>query len=281
MNVEQVFERVAPAVVGVKAGPALGSGFFVDSRGLAVTNRHVVGAEPEVVLELASTIEVRGKVVRSLRSLDLAFVLADCDGECTALELAPAQTVKVGQEIIAIGHPRGLHNTVTRGIVSSLGRLIGGTHYLQTDAAINPGNSGGPLINERAQVVGVSTLILADAHGIGFALPADALGTAIADLRSRFDDLNRLRYCNICGNLNELDRKYCETCGDDFRGQPVELDRMRRSQKQKSAGAGDAGPESLDPAARWSCAVCKQQQPGVRPRYCPRCGTSLAVQRSS
>jgi len=244
MNVEQVFECVAPAIVGVKAGPGLGSGFFVDPRGLAVTNRHVIGAEPEVVLELPNTVEVRGKVVRSLRSLDLAFVLAECDGGCTALELAASETVKVGQEVIAIGHPRGLHNTVTRGIVSSLGRLINGNHYLQTDAAINPGNSGGPLINERAQVVGVSTLILAHAHGIGFAIPAEALRAAVVDLRARFDDLNRLRYCNICGNLNQPDRKYCDTCGDDFRGRPVELDRLRRAQAQGLTGAegGDSGP---------------------------------------
>src|SRR5207245_7873285 len=131
----------------------------------------VIGAEPEVLLQLPNTMEVRGKVVRSLRTLDLAFVLADWDGVCTALDLAAPETVKVGQEVIAIGHPRGLHNTVTRGIVSSLGRLIHGTHYLQTDAAINPGNSGGPLLNERGEVVAVSTLVMAGAHGIGLALP--------------------------------------------------------------------------------------------------------------
>src|ERR1051325_7874403 len=91
MNVEQVFERVAPAIVGVKAGPGLAPGFVVGGRGLAVTNRHVIGVEPEVLLELSSTIEVRGKVVRSLRSLDLAFVLAECEGDCTELEQPPIE----------------------------------------------------------------------------------------------------------------------------------------------------------------------------------------------
>src|SRR5579884_1535267 len=130
MDVERVFEQVAPAIVGVQAGPGLGSGFFVDRRGLCVTNRHVVGAEPAVTLTLHDTTEVRGKVVRSVRSLDLAFILADVREAC-ALDVASPETVKVGQEVIAIGHPRGLTNTVTRGIVSSLGRLINGTQWLQ------------------------------------------------------------------------------------------------------------------------------------------------------
>src|SRR5262249_58163794 len=135
-----------------------------------------------------------GKVVRSIRSLDLAFVLAEGERQCTALELAAPESVKVGQEVIAIGHPRGLGNTVTRGIVSSLGRLINGTKYLQTDAAINPGNSGGPLINEKSQVVGISTMILNGAHGIGFALPPGPLRSAVGEVLGRFDELAKLRY---------------------------------------------------------------------------------------
>jgi len=279
MNVEEVFERVAPAIVGVQAGPGLGSGFFLDRRGLAVTNRHVVGSEPEIVLQLQDTVEVRGKVVRSLRSLDLAFVLAEDQGASTALELAAPESVKVGQEVIAIGHPRGLYNTVTRGIVSSLGRLIGGTKYLQTDAAINPGNSGGPLINEHGQVVGVSTLILAGAHGIGFAIPTGPLQSALAELRARFDELDRLRYCNICGSLNQPERKYCEVCGDSFKGRAVELDRLRRAQEQ--AGAGGDASSAAEPAAGWSCAACKQAGAGSRPRYCPRCGSMLRASGGS
>jgi serine protease Do len=266
MDIERVFEQVAPAILGVQAGPAFGSGFFVDPRGLAVTNRHVVGCEPEVVLTLANTTEVRGKVVRSIRSLDLAFVLADVAGATAALELAAPESVKVGQEVIAIGHPRGLMSTVTRGIVSSLGRRINGTQYLQTDAAINPGNSGGPLINERSQVVGMSTMILDGAHGIGFALPSSPLQTAVAEIAARFGELGRLRYCNICGASNAPEVKYCGTCGDGFSGRPVEFDRLQRSQHRMTA--------VKETVAGWSCAACKQTGTGAS-RYCPRCGATL------
>ena len=266
MDIERVFEQVAPAIVGVQAGPGLGSGFFVDRRGLVVTNRHVVGCEPEVVLSLSDTTEVRGKVVRSIRSLDLAFILADLDKDCTAVELAVPETIKVGQEVIAIGHPRGLANTVTRGIVSSLGRLINGTKYLQTDAAINPGNSGGPLINERSEVVGVSTMILNNAHGIGFALPADPLRTAVSGVLAQWAELSKLRYCNICGASNAPDQKYCGTCGDGFSGRPVEFDRLQRSQTQMVAAAG--------PPKEWTCTACKNTGTTVV-RYCPRCGATL------
>jgi serine protease Do len=266
MDIERVFELSAPAIVGVQAGPGLGSGFFVDRRGLAITNRHVVGCEPEVVLSLPDTTEVRGKVVRSIRSLDLAFVLADLDKPCTALELAAPESVKVGQEVIAIGHPRGLANTVTRGIVSSLGRLINGTKYLQTDAAINPGNSGGPLINDKSQVVGVSTMILNGAHGIGFALPPAPLQTAVTEVVARFDELRTLRYCNICGAWNARELRYCEICGDGFSGRPVEFDRLQRSQHQMLA-------VSEEPKT-WTCAACKQTGTSVA-RYCPRCGATL------
>jgi serine protease Do len=266
MDIERVFEQVAPAIVGVQAGPGLGSGFFVDRRGLAITNRHVVGCEVEVVLSLSDTTEVRGKVVRSVRSLDLAFVLADVEKECTALELAAPESVKVGQEVIAIGHPRGLANTVTRGIVSSLGRLINGTKYLQTDAAINPGNSGGPLINEKSCVVGVSTMILNNAHGIGFALPPAPLRTAVTEILSRFDELRTLRYCNVCGFWNPRDVKYCQTCGDGFSGKAVEFDRLQRSQHQMAAVS--------EPPREWSCKSCKQTGTSVS-RYCPRCGATL------
>jgi serine protease Do len=273
MDVEKVFEQAQAAIVGVQAGPGLGSGFFVDERGLVVTNRHVVGSELELILQLSDTTEVRGRVVRSLRALDLAFALADLEAPCRALPLCAPDSIKVGQEVIAIGHPRGLHNTVTRGIVSSLGRLINGTRYLQTDAAINPGNSGGPLINERGEVVGVSTLILAGAHGIGFALPAGALAGAVEEVRARFDRLAELRYCNVCGNWNDSGVRYCSICGDGFKGEPVPFDRLRRARELAEAAGGAATP-----VASWSCGSCKQSgQAAARPRYCPRCGATLSA----
>jgi serine protease Do len=263
MDVERVFAEVAPAVVGVEAGPGMGSGFFIDPRGLCVTNRHVVGSEVKVILSLPTSIEVRAKVVRSLRSLDLAFLLAECPAPA-ALGFADPESIKVGQEVIAIGHPRGLANTVTRGIVSSLGRLIRGTHYLQTDAAINPGNSGGPILNHEGQVVGMSTMVMANAHGIGFAVPSGPIRDAAAEVCGRFGELPNLRYCNVCGQWSPPEEKYCGVCGDSFKGQPVELDRMRRSLAT-----------TLPMAVReWMCAACKQVGKGET-RYCPRCGATV------
>lgn len=156
--------------VNVRRGSqsSLGSGFFV-SRTRIVTNKHVISGALSVSVALASGESGHASVVRCSAITDLALL------EVTALrqrveELQLASALPdIGEEVVAIGSPRGLEGTVTRGIVSAV-RPLEQVTVIQTDAAINPGNSGGPLVDSRGGVIGVNTLILRDAEALGFAI---------------------------------------------------------------------------------------------------------------
>ena len=118
---------------------------------------------------------------------DLAVLKVDPKGTLEAANLGDSDQTKVGDWVLAIGNPFGLSNTVTAGIVSAKGRIIGAGPYddfIQTDAPINPGNSGGPLFNLKGEVVGINTAIVAQGQGIGFAIPADVVKPLIPQLIS-------------------------------------------------------------------------------------------------
>lgn len=171
MTLEDVIDHALPAVVLVQTTAGRGTGFFVAADTI-VTNAHVVAGHTYVTLRPANGVILNGRVVRADDSVDLAVIhTADAHPGQTMLALS-TEPVRVGQEVIAIGSPLGLQNTVTRGIVSAL-RQAGGVTLVQTDAAINPGNSGGPLLDARGRVVGVATMRVAGgAEALGFAVAA-------------------------------------------------------------------------------------------------------------
>jgi S1-C subfamily serine protease len=156
-----------------------GSGFIIDRSGIILTNAHVVNKADKVTVTLKDGRTFNGQVRGTDEVTDLAVVKINPQGE--TLPLAPlgdSSQIKVGDWAIAVGNPLGLDNTVTLGIVSTIGRSAAKAgipdkriDFIQTDAAINPGNSGGPLLNARGDVVGINTAIRADATGIGFAIP--------------------------------------------------------------------------------------------------------------
>ncbi len=173
-NIE-VYQTVSPAVVAIDAGEGSGSGSLVTSTGLVLTNAHVVGNASEVRVRLADGREFTGDVVGYADNrVDLAAI--QLRGNPTGLpsvEVAPPETVQVGQRAFAIGNPFGLEGTLTVGIVSRIDPERG---LIQTDAAINPGNSGGPLLDSSARLIGVNTSIFTTRRsggsiGIGFAIP--------------------------------------------------------------------------------------------------------------
>jgi S1-C subfamily serine protease len=169
-SIEDVVGRAAAAVVLIKTSTSSGTGFFV-TQDLLLTNAHVVDGQSFVTVRLASGATVQGRVERASPDLDLAVVRATAPPERTQiLRLGSAAGVRPGQEVIAIGSPLGLQNTVTRGIVSAV-RTVGGVDLIQTDAAINPGNSGGPLLDRDGRVIGVTTLkVQRGAESLGFAV---------------------------------------------------------------------------------------------------------------
>jgi serine protease Do len=158
---------------------SLGSGFIVNPDGYILTNSHVIENSSKINVKLDDRRIMKATVVGTDPKTDLA-VLKIQSSNLPALRLAPADTVAVGDWVAAFGSPFGLEETMTAGIISAKGRVLGSEFYdkfLQTDAAINPGNSGGPLVNMRGDVVGINTTIAGRNRGfigIGFAIPADA-----------------------------------------------------------------------------------------------------------
>jgi S1-C subfamily serine protease len=173
--VEDVIQRVLPAVALIESQAGRGTGFFAGA-GLVVTNAHVVGSQSSVTLRLADGQAVTGQVVRSLPGIDLAIVRPEhVSGSPGVLPLRASSEIRVGQEVLAVGSALGvLQNTVTRGIVSAI-RNAGGVTLIQTDAAVNPGNSGGPLVDRQGYVLGVTTLKVGggQAESLGFAVASD------------------------------------------------------------------------------------------------------------
>lgn len=167
--------------------PSLGSGFIIDKEGFVVTNNHVIQDAEQIKVKLGGDAEYDAEVVGRDTNTDLALLKIKTGKELPFLELGDSDELKVGQWVVAIGSPFGLERTVTAGIVSAKGRVIGSGPYdnfIQTDASINPGNSGGPLINMKGEVVGINTAIIAAGHGIGFAIPINLAEKIIAQLKS-------------------------------------------------------------------------------------------------
>jgi serine protease Do len=151
-----------------------GSGVIIDSRGYILTNNHVVAGSQQLLVHLSDGREVRGRLVGTNPKFDVALVQVPVRGLRPAA-MGDSSHLQVGQWAIAIGSPFGLEQTMTAGIVSATGRrgLGKGTYgdFIQTDASINPGNSGGPLLDIDGRVIGINTMIAAQAQGIGFAIP--------------------------------------------------------------------------------------------------------------
>jgi serine protease Do len=155
---------------------SLGSGFIIDKEGYIITNNHVVEKAEQIKVRLSDKKEYDAQVIGTDPKTDLALIKIKAAGSLPVVRLGDSDKLEVGEWVVAIGNPFGLEQTVTTGIISAKGRVIGAGPYddfLQTDASINPGNSGGPLFNLKGEVVGINTAIVAGGQGIGFAIPVN------------------------------------------------------------------------------------------------------------
>jgi serine protease Do len=153
-----------------------------------VTNNHVVEKADEIqVILKGGDDSFPAEIVGRDPETDLALLKIEAERDLPTLGFGNSDQLQVGQWVMAIGNPFGLDHTVTAGIISAKGRVIGAGPYdnfLQTDASINPGNSGGPLLNMDGEVVGINTAIVAAGQGIGFAIPASMAEEIISELKS-------------------------------------------------------------------------------------------------
>ena len=166
----------------------VGSGFVISQDGYILTNNHVVEDADQIKVKLSNGKEYEGKVVGRDPKTDLAIVKIERSSDLHPLKLGNSEDLKVGSWVVAIGSPFGLEQTVTAGIVSAKGRVIGSGPYdnfIQTDASINPGNSGGPLVNMSGEVVGINTAIIPNGQGIGFAIPINTAKEIVPQLEEK------------------------------------------------------------------------------------------------
>jgi len=213
--VVHVVERVGPAVVGVtvrarrgRAGG--GSGVLFTPDGYMLTNAHVVAGAREMRVTLTDGSEHTATLVGTDPATDLAVIRIE-GTHLPHAELGSSASLRVGQLVVAIGNPLGFSNTVSAGVISALarsmraqdGRLI--DPILQTDVALNPGNSGGPLVDSRARVVGINTMIILGAQGLSFAVPVDTARWVIGQLMT----VGRVRrgYLGLAGQVRPLPKR--------------------------------------------------------------------------
>ncbi len=167
---------------------SLGSGFIIDKQGYIVTNNHVIENADQIKVKLSNDKEFDAELIGRDPKTDLALIKIEGANGLSPLSLGDSDNLEVGRWVVAIGSPFGLEQTVTAGIVSAKGRIIGSGPYddfVQTDASINPGNSGGPLINMDGEVVGINTAIIASGQGIGFAIPINLAKGIIDQLKNK------------------------------------------------------------------------------------------------
>ncbi len=200
-----VYEKVADGVVNVtsttiqmdfffNAFPAQGSGSgsIIDARGHILTNYHVVADAQKLEVTLADGSKWAAELIGSDPDNDLAVIKIEAPKEkLKVIPMGDSKNLKIGQKVLAIGNPFGLQQTLTTGIISSLGRTIRsdvGTlmeDIIQTDAAINPGNSGGPLLNSGGEIIGINSAIISPSGGsvgIGFAIPVNTAKRVVPEL---------------------------------------------------------------------------------------------------
>ena len=181
-----------PVIEGVNH---LGAGLLVSSDGLIVTNTHVVDRKGTLLVSLHDGTRAKGVMIHRHEGADLAIVRAALHTrEYFPLQDRLAHGYDAGDEVLAIGHPRGLHFTSTRGIVSEASRATPDGRFVQTDVAINPGNSGGPLLDPQGNLVGINTWqIRTDSQGLGFAIP----GVQVLEYFLEFSRLHRTGHVAI------------------------------------------------------------------------------------
>jgi putative serine protease PepD len=207
LTATQIYQQDSPGVVSIKAvtsqGEDSGTGIVLNEQGLILTNDHVIGSASSIAVgSNASTSAARAAtLVGEEANSDLALIRVDPSGlGLKPLKIVSSTSVRVGDPVYAIGNPYGLSESLTRGIVSALGREISApdgvkiSGAIQTDAALNPGNSGGPLLNDQGEVIGVNSQIASDAAsvagsqpgstGVGFAIPSNTVARAITAIEA-------------------------------------------------------------------------------------------------
>lgn len=211
-----IISRFEKVVLQISTPQSGGTGFYLKDRNLVITNEHVIRGNKKVLISGAGIDKTVAEVLYTDRMHDLAFISFPVmpDG-LPLIELEQDSAgAKVGERVVAIGHPYGLNFTTTEGIISKERRLYKNINYIQFDAAINPGNSGGPLVNRNGKVIGINTFIVEGGNNLGFALPIEKLIESLNEFSEYFGgEMYRCSSCTNISKVEELGSGYCPHCG--------------------------------------------------------------------
>ena len=214
---------------------ALGTGFIIRKDGLIITNAHVIDGADIIQVSLMENPDkvYEAELIGKDRRTDIALIKISRTKAFPVAELGTSKDVQVGQWVAAFGNPYGHSNTVTKGIISAIGREIEELNrlpFLQTDASINQGNSGGPLVDTQGKVIGVNTAIDARAQGIGFAIPIDEVKTIIKEL----EDTGRVQRGFIGVTMDNISPRAARSLGLSRSDGVLIMDVMENSPAEKA-----------------------------------------------
>lgn len=267
-DLSAIIENLKQSIVIIKlSNGKSGTGFFVNDKGLLVTNKHIIQLSTFIRITLVNEKEVDATVVFSNNDYDFSFAVADVKNS-VPIKLADSSALKEGKPVIAIGHPFGYDFTVSKGIVSCKNRIVKGIDYVQTDVPINPGNSGGPLINQKGEAVGMNTWVVNRADNMSFAVPINALKDTLDRLNRDFEKILTMYYCPICGFLNDgfietCKAEYCTNCGS----------KKIEKKKDKEIKSVEAQPKVIN-VSMTNCPKCRTANDSSS-NFCKNCGYRL------
>lgn len=199
-------------VVKIHCPTGTGSGFYIKSADIVITNYHVVAGNKSVAIELHDREKITAAVLQVNPMKDLAFLKPAKPISDVEFPICRTMTTKNLDKVMVLGYPFGMPFTVTEGIISAPRQLLQGQYYIQTDAAVNPGNSGGPMVDQNGQIIGITTAKFNDADNMGFALPSDIIAQELDSFKAN-PPQNYGVNCPSCNYLIVQKDEYCENCG--------------------------------------------------------------------
>jgi len=215
MDTKEIIPLYEEVIIQIATPYSTGTGFYLKSADLIVTNEHVVRGNKYCVIAGKNFEKQIADVLYIDIKYDLSFIKAPIGQNMPGITTGNTETIDEGEKVIAIGHPFDLKYTATQGIISSLLHHEEEVSYIQHDAALNPGNSGGPLVDTNGHVIGINTFIFQNGNSIGFSLPVSYLNKCINEFK-KGNGARGVR-CPSCKHVifesAESDSKYCPVCG--------------------------------------------------------------------
>jgi len=211
---ETIIDLYRDIVVQIANPYSLGTGFYLGEYDLIVTNEHVIRGNDQVVINGHTFEEHLSKVLFVDEHLDLAFLDASKLSQSAKGKISEMSSPKIGEEILAVGHPFGLKFSFTKGIVSNPKVVKNNLEFIQHDAALNPGNSGGPLVNNKGEIIGVNSFSIVNGNSIGFSLPIHYVKENIDKFIATGKQISAI--CTSCQTIvseAKIENKYCFNCG--------------------------------------------------------------------